>query len=169
MAAKVLVAYGSKYGATKEIAEKVGEAIKQEGLDVDVFSADKVKDVNDYQGVVIGSAVYIGMWRKEVNKFVKSNQQALKERPVWIFSSGPAGKGDAKAQMNGWTYPTSLKPIIEDIKPRDIAVFHGNVNVEKMGGLEKWMIRRVKSEYGDFRDWAAIAEWGKGIAVDIKK
>jgi len=32
MANNVLVAYGSKYGATKEIAEKIGEVLKAGGL-----------------------------------------------------------------------------------------------------------------------------------------
>jgi len=64
MANKVLVAYGSKYGSTAEIAEKIGHVIADEGFQVDVLSADKVKNVTDYQGVVIGSAAYIGNWRK---------------------------------------------------------------------------------------------------------
>jgi menaquinone-dependent protoporphyrinogen oxidase len=169
MAVKVLVAYGSKYGSTKEIAEKIGEAVKGEGVDVDVLSADKVKSVTGYQGVVIGSAAYIGMWRKEVVSFVKKNEKELTKRPVWIFSSGPAGKGDPVKQMEGWLYPKALQPVIANIKPEDITVFHGNISVEKMSWMEKQMIKMVKSEYGDFRDWDAIAKWGKEIAAELKK
>lgn len=165
---KVLVAYGSKYGSTKEIADKIGEAIKEEGLEVDILSADKVKNVTDYQGVVIGSAVYIGGWRKEVTSFVKKNEKALSERPVWIFSSGPAGRGDPVQRVQGWLYPKALKPVIDNIKPRDVTVFHGNINTEKMNAIEKWMIKQVKSEYGDFRDWEVIAKWGKKAAGEIK-
>jgi menaquinone-dependent protoporphyrinogen oxidase len=169
MADKVLVAYGSKYGATKEIAEKVGEALKKEGLAADVVSADKVKEVTAYKAVVIGSAVYIGMWRKEVKKFIKNNEKALSERPVWIFSSGPTGEGDPVKQMSGWIIPPGLKPVIANIKPKDIAVFHGNVNVEKMSGMDKFVIKRVKSPVGDLRDWGMITEWAKKIAVEMKK
>ena len=169
MTVKVLVAYASKYGSTKEIAEKIGESIKGEGLDVDVLSAEKVKDINGYQGVVIGSASYIGMWRKEANNFVKKYEQPLARMPVWIFSSGPAEKGDPVQLMKGWLYPTALKPVIENIKPKDITVFHGNINVDKMNFIEKQMIKMVKSGYGDFRDWKAIAGWGRGIAAALKK
>jgi menaquinone-dependent protoporphyrinogen oxidase len=169
MAVKVLVAYGSKYGSTKEIAEKVGEVLKQEGLQVDVLSADKVKDVTDYQGIIIGSAMYIGMWRKEVKKFVKNNEKELTQKPVWIFTSGPTGKGDPVKQMSGWLYPQGLKPVIENIKPRDITVFHGNAIVEKMSGMEKWVMKRVKSETGDFRDWGMITAWAKKVAAEMKK
>jgi menaquinone-dependent protoporphyrinogen oxidase len=166
---KVLVAYGSKYGSTKEIADKIGEAIKEEGLEVDILSADKVKNVTDYQGVVIGSAVYIGGWRKEVTNFVKKNEKALSELPVWIYSSGPAGRGDPIQQVQGWLYPKALKPVIDNIKPRGVTIFHGNINTQKMNAIEKWMIKQVKSEYGDFRDWETIKRWGKGIAGEIKK
>ena len=37
MDTRVLVAYASKYGATKEIAEKIGQVLKEEGIEVDVL------------------------------------------------------------------------------------------------------------------------------------
>ena len=37
MVSDVLVAYPSKYGTTKEIAEKIGEVSRQAGLQVDVL------------------------------------------------------------------------------------------------------------------------------------
>lgn len=168
MAEKVLVAYGSKYGSTAEIADKVGHALAEEGLQTDVLSAEKVKSLDDYRAVVIGSAAYIGQWRKEVSGFIKKNEKTLAERPVWIFSSGPAGKGDPVQQVQGWLYPKALKPVIDNIKPRDVTVFHGYINTAKMNPIEKWMMKQVKSEYGDFRDWDAIAGWAKGIAKTLK-
>ena len=59
----VLVAYASKYGATKEIAEKIGEVLQDAGCSVDVHSVSDVKDLSGYQAVVLGSAAYIGGWR----------------------------------------------------------------------------------------------------------
>ena len=38
----ILVAYASKYGATAEIAEKIGEVLRQSSLDVSVLSVEKV-------------------------------------------------------------------------------------------------------------------------------
>lgn len=169
MRVKVLIVYGSKYGATAEIAEKIGEVIKQEGLQVDVKNARDIKDANDYQAFVIGSAAYIGGWRKEVSNFVKKNENTLAEHPVWVFSSGPTEKGDPVKLMEGWLVPKGLKPVIDRIKPRDITVFHGVINIDKLNALEKWMIKRVKTEIGDFRDWEAITRWAKGIADALKK
>ncbi len=166
---RVLVAYASKYGATAEIAEKIGEVLRQEGLGTEVLPADRVKDLKPYQAVVLGSAVYIGKWRKEAVKFLKANEKSLAERPVWLFSSGPAGEGDPVEIMNGWHFPSSEQPIADRIHPRDIALFHGEVDLDKLNFIEKGMIQNIKSPVGDFRDWEAITAWAAAIAMDLKK
>jgi menaquinone-dependent protoporphyrinogen oxidase len=89
MDGQVLVAYATKYGATGEIAEKIGQVLRQAGLDADVLPVEQVSDLTPYKGVVLGSAVYIGRWRKEAVKFLRTNEKMLAERLVWLFSSGP--------------------------------------------------------------------------------
>ncbi len=71
MDAQVLVAYATKYGTTAEIAEKITEVLRQAGLRTDVLPADRVGDLNPYRAVVLGSAVYIGMWRKDMQSCMK--------------------------------------------------------------------------------------------------
>ena len=159
MDSQVLVAYATKYGATAEIAEKIGQVLRQAGLRTDVLPADRVSDVSPYKAVVLGSAVYIGKWRKEAVKFLKTNEKALAERQVWLFSSGPTGEGDAVELGKGWRFPKSLQPIADRIRPRDIAVFHGNVDMKKLNLIERWIIKNVKAPLGDFRDWEAITSW----------
>jgi menaquinone-dependent protoporphyrinogen oxidase len=169
MEKQVLVAYATKYGATEEIAENIGKVLQEAGLHTDLLLVNEVRDLSDYDAVVFGSAVYIGGWRKEAVKFLKENEAALAERPVWIFSSGPAGEGDPVELLDGWRFPEKLQPIADRIRPRDIAVFHGNVDLEKVNRLEKYMINTVKSPVGDFRDWEAITSWAKGIADELMK
>ena len=168
MDSRVLVTYATKYGATAEIAEKIGQVLRQAGLPTDVLPADRAGDVRAYKAVVLGSAVYIGRWRKQAAAFLKANEQALAERPVWLFSSGPTGKGDPVELVQGWRLPTKLQPIADRIRPRDIAVFHGSANVQKMSFLEKWMLKNVKAPAGDFRDWDAISAWATAIADALK-
>jgi len=167
MSLKVLVAYATKYGATAEIAEKIGEVLGQEGVAVDVLPVNQVKDLDSYGAVVLGSAVYIFRWRKEASRFLKANARQLAERPLWIFSSGPTGKGDPVELTNGWRFPKSLKPQIDSIQPREIVVLHGAIDSGKMKGLEKWMIKKVGAATEDSRDWEAIASWTKEIASAV--
>jgi len=166
---QVLVAYATKYGATAEIAEKIGQVLRQAGLATDVLPADRVSDLSPYKAVVLGSAVYIGQWRKEAVRFLKANEAVLAEQLVWLFSSGPTGEGDAVELTNGWRFPKSLQPIADRIQPRDMAVFHGDVNVEKLNFFQKWMIKNVKAPLGDFRDWEAITAWATAIADVLKE
>ena len=164
----VLVAYGTKYGATAEIAEKIGQVLDQAGLSTDVLPADQVSDLAAYKAVVLGSAVYIGAWRKEAATFLKANEEVLAGKPVWLFSSGPTGEGDLKELTQGWSFPGRLQPIADRIQPRDITIFGGMVDPEKLGRIERWMLKNVKAPVGDFRDWEAITAWATAIAGALK-
>jgi len=166
---QVLVAYATKHGTTAEIAEMIGQVLRQAGLATDVLPADRVGDVTPYEAVVLGSAVYIGRWQKQAAKFLKANEKALAERPVWLFSSGPSGEGDPVELTNGWRFPKALQPLADRIRPRDIALFHGHVNVDKLNFIERSMIKNVKAPVGDFRDWETITSWATAIADVLKE
>ena len=166
---RVLVTYATKYGATAEIAEKIGQELRQAGLRTDVLPADRVSDLTPYKAVVLGSAVYIGQWQKKAATFLQAHEKALAERPVWLFSSGPTGEGDPLQLMKGWRFPKALQPIADRIHARDIAIFHGAVDPKKMNLIEKWMIKNVKAPLGDFRDWNAITAWASAIADALQR
>lgn len=164
----VLVTYATRYCSTAEIAEKIGQVLSQSGLHTDVLTADRVSDLSSYKAVILGSAVYMGGWRKEAAKFLKDNEKVLAKQMVWLFSSGPTGKGDPVELTKGWRFPKGLQPIADRIQPRDIAVFHGAINLQKLNFIEKWMINNVKAPLGDFRDWDAITSWATTIADVLK-
>ncbi len=164
MTNSILVAYATKYGATAEIAAKIGDTLKQAGLSVEVLPADQVKDVAAYSAIVLGSAVYAGMWRKEAIDFLEANEAQLTDRAVWLFSGGPTGEGDASQIMKGWRFPEAQQPIADRIKPRDIAFFHGFINLKKLNMAEKLIVKGIKAPTGDFRNWDAIQAWATGIA-----
>jgi menaquinone-dependent protoporphyrinogen oxidase len=166
---QVLVAYATKYGATADIAKKIGQVLHEAGLPTDVLPADRVGDIAAYDAVVLGSAVYIGRWRKEAAKFLKANVDDMAQKPVWLFSSGPTGEGDPVELTQGWRFPGSLQELADQIQPRDVALFHGSVDVDKMSFIEKWMIKNVKSPTGDFRDWEAISAWAAAIATELQR
>ena len=165
---KILVAYASKYGATAEIAEKIGEVIEEKGLDVDVYPVNRVKDVAPYDVVILGSAVYIGAWRRPAASFLKKNVGALTGKKVWLLSSGPTGKGSVEDQLEGWTFPRGLKETGERIHFEEHTIFHGALLENKLSGMERWMIKKVKAPFEDARDWEDIKKWARSIATEIK-
>jgi menaquinone-dependent protoporphyrinogen oxidase len=160
---RILVTYASKYGATREIAEKIGQGLRQAGLAADVLPVDGVRDLTPYSAVVLGSAVYVGKWQKAAEEFLQANEKALAGRPVWLFSSGPTGEGDPVTLLEGWRLPSALQPVADRIRPRDVAVFHGYINPGKVNFIERTAVKAMKKDFGDFRDWGTIAAWTSAI------
>lgn len=164
----ILVAYASKYGSTAEIAEKIAEVLGQNNLNVTVLAADKVSDVTPYDAMVLGSAVYAGSWLKDAVHLLESNEKILSTKPVWIFSSGPTGEGKPVDIMHGWRFPEALEKIADRIKPKDIAFFHGKIDLDNMHFGEKLIVKALRAKEGDFRNWEAISVWAKGIATALQ-
>lgn len=160
----VLIAYATKYGATREIAERIGAVLEDAGYSIRVAPADQVSELAPYGAVVLGSAVYAGQWRKEAVDFLVEKESALAERPVWLFSSGPTGEGDPVELMKGWRFPEAQQPIADRIGPRDIAFFGGELDLQKINLPEKLIVKAMKAPTGDFRDWQAIDAWAASIA-----
>ncbi|HVO72318.1 MAG TPA: flavodoxin domain-containing protein [Aggregatilineaceae bacterium] len=169
MTPSILITYATKYGATAGIAEKIAEIVRGAGLEADVLPVEKVADLTLYDAVVLGSAVYMGQWRKEAADFLQANEALLAKRPVWLFSSGPTGEGDPSALMKGFRFPEAQQPIADRIRPRDIAFFHGVLDMQKLNLGEKVIIKGIKAPVGDFRDWNAITAWARGIAEALNK
>jgi hypothetical protein len=89
---KVLVCAATKYGATGEIAEAVADVLAAKGLEVTVIPPEKVGAVEEFDAVVLGSAVYMGQWLKPARELAERQAAALGARPVWLFSGGPVGE-----------------------------------------------------------------------------
>ncbi len=167
---KILVTYASKYGSTREIAERVGQVLGQAGLQVEILPVNGVCDLSAFQAVVLGRAIYIDKWPKEAAQFLRSHERELAERSVWLFSSGPTGEGNAVDLVKGKRLPAELEPVVERIRPRDVTVFHGHINPAKVNFIEKWAIKNFKKKpFGDYRDWNAIAAWANNVADSVKK
>ena len=72
---------------------------------------------------------------------------------MWLFSSGPTGEGDPVELMKGFRFPEALQPIADHIRPRDIAFFHGALDMKELSLPERLIVKGIKAPLGDFRDW----------------
>ncbi len=165
---KLLVTYASKYGSTAEIAEVIGKELRKRNYEVEVKSVEDVDSLVGYDGFVIGSALYAGGWIKNAAEFLRANQKLLAKHPVWLFSSGPTGQGDPNDILDGWTFPEDLGSVVETIKPKEIILFHGNLDLDRLNFAEKMIIKSVKATVGDFRDWLVIRGWARAIDLELQ-
>ena len=162
---RVLVAYGTKHGATAEIAEAIAKALSAADLEVDVQRARRVRSLERYRAVVLGSAVYAGRWRRDAQRLLQ--RSGLGEREVWLFSSGPVGedKGDPE-ELERWTKPPRVQQIAADLGVHEHVVFGGMV-ADDAGFIRKKMARNIPPELRDRRDWGAIEGWAQSIAATL--
>jgi len=164
MQTHVMVAYGSKYGATTGIAERIGAVLEGSGLNVTVMPADHVNTLTPFQAVVLGSAVYAGHWLKEPAHVLTTHKDELAVRPVWLFSSGPIGQGDPVTLLGGWRFPETLQSTVDYIHPRDMALFHGAIDPAKLHLGDRLIVKAMNVQTGDCRDWGVIRAWAEQIA-----
>jgi menaquinone-dependent protoporphyrinogen oxidase len=167
MTARALVAYGSKYGATAGIAEAIGATLREQGLAVDVRPAGEVDRIDDYDAVVVGGGLYVGRWHGDAVGFLRRFEDALIDRPTWLFSSGPTG-GSPKAEVEMRDVlarqpgpPGNVAKIARRIHPRDHRTFGGRAGSEMGGIFARWIPK------GDWRDFDAIRTWAAAIANDV--
>lgn len=85
----VLVAYGSKRGGTAEIAEWVAAALREADVAVEVSPAYLVHSLDAYNAVLLGGSLYAARWHRDARRFARRFTRQLRERPVWLFCSGP--------------------------------------------------------------------------------
>ena len=156
---KVLVCAASKYGATSEIARAVADVLAERGCEVTVLSPQEVGAVEEFDAVVLGSAVYMGQWMKPARELAERSAAALASRPVWLFSSGPVGE-PAKPADN----PVDVTKILQATKARDHRIFTGKLVKKHLSFPDRAMASAIRAQEGDFRNWTGIRDWATGIA-----
>lgn len=169
MAHRVLVAYASKYGSTGAIADAIGRTLREHGLRAEVVRCRDVRGLDDFTAVVLGSAVYVGRWRREAADLLRQGEARLAKVPVWLFSSGPTGEGETEELLKGWRFPSALQSIADRVGPRDIAVFRGALDGSRLNPFDAFIVRTVQSPLGDFRDLDAVAAWASTIATFLMR
>lgn len=156
---RILIAYASKHGATKEIAEAIAEKLRHADHEVDCMPAGKVRDLAAYDALVIGSAVYMKRWRPEARHLLKQNSKALAERPFWVFSSGPCGEKPDPT----WSEPPGIIKQAERVGVRGHTIFGGRLPLEPSNFMERAMVKKCPPENRDLRNWDEIRAWAGTI------
>ena len=99
VSARVLVAYATKLGSTGEIAETIAQVLRDGGHRALALPARDVTGLEDWDAVILGSAVYSAYWQRDARRFTERFHEDLKARPLWLFSGGPLDRRLAKADQ----------------------------------------------------------------------
>ncbi|NLE72869.1 MAG: flavodoxin [Actinomycetales bacterium] len=162
MAARVLVTYATRHGATKGIAQAVGSVLHSCGHQVRLLPAGVVTSADEYDVVVLGSAIYHDQWLWDGRRLAK-RLRSLRGTPVWLFSSGPlGGTPEADAELErlcglDTEPPWSVSTVLRGVDVRGHATFGGKLDPKVASGLDGYV------HPGDWRDMAMVREWARTI------
>lgn len=158
---RILVAYATHCGSTMEVATEIGKTLNTQEVAVDVKPMQDNPTWENYQAVVLGSAIQYGQWLPEAADFIKSNQQALNQRPVALFCVHIQNLGDDQAsQQNRRAYLDQVRRLL-----RPVAEGYFAGKFDRRGAplmLPKLLARLVPTL--DFRKWDKIRAWAEDIS-----
>jgi menaquinone-dependent protoporphyrinogen oxidase len=173
---RVLVVYASRHGATAGIAERIGEVLRTEGLDVTVEDAALVPDPRGFDAYLIGSAAYMLKWEGAATSYAKRYADIIGAKPCWLFSSGPVGTELLDKKGNSVLRdPSTIAELTPVLHPRGTQVFFGAWDPSTpAASLAERVVRSLPAikdalPTGDFRDWTAIDAWSRSVASEIKE
>lgn len=156
---KVLVAYATEYGSTREVAQKVGEILKSKGFRVNVSDISDISDISSYNAAVIGAPVMKFRFLPTARKFVKNNKDALAKIPVAYFSLGFRMIEDTPEHRE-WMM-RKLKVVTKHVPPVDVGLFGGRYKKPEKG-------LKMPFPEGDWRDWEKITTWAERLVDKLK-
>lgn len=165
---KILIAYASEFGTTKEVADVIGKVLCQGGAAVEIKWVKNVKDLKNYEAVIIGSAIQYDKWMPEAIKFVTTHQIILRTLPVaFFFTCLTLSKKTEKARRTAMAYSNKLYSLLPQVKPISVGSFAGVLDYSKMSLGFRLIAKGIYAIFGvvegDYRDWDAIHFWAKDV------
>ena len=160
--ARVFVAYATKLGSTGEIAETIAQVLRDGGHRALALPAHDVGSLDDWDAVILGSAVYAAHWQRDTRRFIERFREDLTARPLWLFSGGPLDRRLARADQPITPYAAE---ITAGLGARAHRTFGGRLAPDAAVDPQVLQTHRI----GDFRDWQAIVEYAYRIGRELDR
>lgn len=175
---KALVAYGTRWGSTGEVAEELAAILVRQGCPTDVIDLRDGGnvDLEPYDLVVVGSGIAYGSWSRDSLRFLERNVEALRRKRLAMFACcGDLLFDPGRTRECEERY---LKEVAGAhlLRPFTLSLFGGVLDFDRYSFLVKGILsmknagRKDMTERGidttrpyDFRDWERIRQWGESL------
>jgi len=145
---KGIVVYDTSYGNTKKIAETIAEALKESGIEVDLFHVKDVKKLSakDYNFLVLGSPTKFGTMSLAIRFFLgKVKSEEWMNKPFAAFDTeNPENIERAQAENKEWSAAEKISEKLRDKKMNQLLPVLKAVVFGQKGPLKEGEIDRTK-------------------------
>ncbi len=166
MPTKILVAYATRAGSTREVAEDIAQTLRAEGLEVDVRPARDVRSLEGVQAIVLGGPLYMFHLLADVHRFLARHQVALCALPVAIFALGPWNNKEEELQSGRdqlakelakypWLHTMSTTVFVGKFDPTNLRFPYNLIPA----------LKRMPAQ--DDRNWDDIHAWARELAARL--
>ncbi|MHB1484745.1 MAG: flavodoxin domain-containing protein [Saccharofermentanales bacterium] len=162
---KVLIAYVTKTGTTKNAADEIAAVLQENGFETDVVPFAEVMKIEDYDAVIIGAPINGMNWHPDASAFVAKHQIELNRVPTsYYFMSYILfqGCGFWKKAIN-----KSLDKVSLIVKPVKVGKFGGKLGKE-FPAFARILFGVKKDSPIDLTDNTAVRKWADEWVTLIK-
>jgi menaquinone-dependent protoporphyrinogen IX oxidase len=155
--------------------------LREKGLDVKIVNAkkEKIKDISEYDLVVVGSGMGDCRYTSEAEDFLKTFRKEFDGKKLALFVSTmiPFWEREGKTDDVAKTRKIGLEEKVAKygLKPIALGFFGGVIDYGRMGfiarkGMEFFKPRlekdgfKVAPDVYDLRNWDEIRNWASGLA-----
>ncbi|MCX7783147.1 MAG: flavodoxin domain-containing protein [Meiothermus sp.] len=159
---RVLIAYASRLGSTREIAQAIAQVLTQRGAVVEVRAVDEVEQLQGYQAVMVGSPIREQQWLPEARRFVQIFRDELSRLPLVYFAvSGLMSNPTPEHFHEVYEYLSEIRDLAE---PLEVGIFAGSLDYNRLNHDQMVKVLSKGLPEGDFRRWQDIRAWAEDVA-----
>ena len=166
---KSLITYSTVDGQTKEICKRISNL--SNNTFVEVLPISEVKNIDQYETIVIGASIRYGKYRKEVFKFIDNNIKQIENKDNAFFSVNVVARKEEKSSPETNPYVIKFLNKINWV-PKKIGVFAGKIDYPRYKFFDKYAIKFIMwitngptdtSKTFEFTDWKKVEEFTKDL------
>lgn len=176
MTSSVLVAYATKSGSTREVAEAIADELTRQGATVETRACNDDTDTADYDAVIVGAPILYGKPHEDATRFLHKNADLMSGRPFAAFltcleltvtpeESTDAGEVFVDPQLDVppddpdrlsyfdrthllSTFLDQLLASTPQVAPVSVAVFRGKLDYAELDPVSWLVMRLIRLVYG---------------------
>lgn len=176
---QIAIVYGTRYGQTTKIAERMTDVLAAEGHTVPILRADSLPadfSLSPYDGVIIGRSVIAGRHQRYLERFVRQRRDALNRVPSAFFSVGASAAGSSDRDQSNARRVLVAFLTKTGWHPRLTAPIGGAMAFTKYGAFTRMLLEAISRRSGgptdtsrdhELTNWDQVTRFADEFAASL--